>query len=72
MDTHLISSLKVVLNGLLLGQPVLGGVVLLLGGIQALHLFLQDLVDVGYVDSLVGELGGEGGELVSSDGDLSL
>ena len=50
----------------------LGVLVLLLGSLETLHLLFQDFVDVGNSTSLVLELGGKGGKLVSKDGDLAL
>ena len=46
--------------------------VLFLGSIESLHLLTKNLIHVSHVDSLVGELGGEGGELISEDSDLTL
>lgn len=68
---NLVAALEGVLRVLLLGEAFLGGRVLFLGGIQALHVVFEDGVDGGDVASLVGQFLGVRGQLVALGGDLT-
>lgn len=67
----LVAALEVVLRVLLLGEALLGGGVLLLGGIEPLHVVLEDGVDGGHVAPLVRQFLGVRRQLVAFGGNLT-
>ena len=62
---------KFLLSRLLRREPLLRCLVLFLRGLESLHLFFEDLVDVGNGTALVLQLCRERGQLVGEDGDLT-